>query len=123
MMKVVGEEGTSLEDYVIYLKSDFVDSVYMQQNSFDPVDAAVSTDRQRYIFDLLHKILSAGLAFAGKDEARSFFYQLRQKFLDWNGSEMTTDAFGTLEKELKTMLEERLTKEREPAVAAETTRE
>jgi len=123
MMKVVGEEGTSLEDYLIYLKSDFVDSVYMQQNSFDPVDAAVSTDRQRYIFDLLHKILSARLAFAGKDEARSFFYQLRQKFLDWNGSEMTTDAFGTLEKELKTMLEERLTKEREPAVAAETTRE
>jgi V/A-type H+-transporting ATPase subunit A len=123
MMKVVGEEGTSLEDYVIYLKSDFVDSVYMQQNSFDPVDAAVSTDRQRYIFDLLHKILSAGLAFAGKDEARSFFYQLRQKFLDWNGSEMKTDAFDTVEKELKAMLAERLTKERETAVAAETTRE
>ncbi|HPW47648.1 MAG TPA: V-type ATP synthase subunit A, partial [Rectinema sp.] len=36
MMKVVGEEGTSLEDYVIYLKSEFLDAVYLQQNSFDP---------------------------------------------------------------------------------------
>jgi len=46
MMKVVGEEGTSLEDYVVYLKSEFLDAVYLQQNSFDPVDAAVSPSRQ-----------------------------------------------------------------------------
>ena len=39
MMKVVGEEGTSLDDYVLYLKGEFLDSVYLQQNSFDPVDA------------------------------------------------------------------------------------
>jgi V/A-type H+-transporting ATPase subunit A len=113
MMKVVGEEGTSLDDYVIYLKSDFVDSVYLQQNSFDPVDAAVSTDRQRYIFDLLHNILSARLAFAKKDEARSFFYQLRQKFLDWNGSEMATDDFAEVEKELKKLLAGKVVPERE----------
>jgi V/A-type H+-transporting ATPase subunit A len=117
MMKVVGEEGTSLADYVIYLKSDFVDSVYLQQNSFDPVDAAVSTDRQRYIFDLLHAILSAGLAFSSKDEARSFFYQMRQKFLDWNGSEMATAQFGDLEKELRELLAGKLSREREPAAA------
>ena len=118
MMKVVGEEGTSLDDYVIYLKSDFVDSVYMQQNSFDPVDSAVSTDRQRYVFDLLHTLLSARFAFAGKDEARSFFYQLRQKFLDWNGSEMSTAAFGELEKELKELLAGKLAAERGLAAAA-----
>ncbi|MFH1310521.1 MAG: V-type ATP synthase subunit A, partial [Candidatus Omnitrophota bacterium] len=40
MMKVVGEEGTSLEDFVIFLKSDFFDNVYLQQNGFDKVDAA-----------------------------------------------------------------------------------
>jgi V/A-type H+-transporting ATPase subunit A len=123
MMKVVGEEGTSLDDYVIYLKSDFVDSVYMQQNSFDPVDAAVSTERQRYIFDLLHTILSARLAFTDKDEARSFFYQLRQRFLDWNGSEMATDTFGELEKELKELLAGKLAAERGLAAAAPLTSE
>ena len=48
MMKVVGEDGTTTEDYIEYLKSDFLDSVYMQQNSFDDVDAAVSVERQKY---------------------------------------------------------------------------
>ena len=87
MMKVVGEEGTSLDDYVVFLKSDFIDSVYLQQNSFDPVDAAVSTERQRYTFDFLFEIISAVLNFSDKEDARSYFNRLRQKYLDWNGAE------------------------------------
>src|SRR6202041_1644849 len=31
-MEVVGEEGTALEDLIIYLKSEFYDFVYLQQN-------------------------------------------------------------------------------------------
>ena len=41
MMTVVGEEGTSIDDFVIYLKAEFFDAVYLQQNAFDEVDAAV----------------------------------------------------------------------------------
>jgi V/A-type H+/Na+-transporting ATPase subunit A len=36
MMKVVGEEGTSMDDFLVYLKGEFLDAVYLQQNSFDP---------------------------------------------------------------------------------------
>ncbi len=107
MMKVVGEEGTSLEDYLIYLKSEFLDSAYLQQNAFDPVDAAVSTERQRHVFDLLFKILSAKLNLSSKEEARSFFYHLRQKFLDYNGAEWRSDEFFTIERELEEMLSEK----------------
>ena len=35
MMKVVGEEGTSIDDYVTYLKGEMLDAVYLQHNSFD----------------------------------------------------------------------------------------
>ncbi|MDZ7822282.1 MAG: hypothetical protein U5N26_11075 [Candidatus Marinimicrobia bacterium] len=38
-MMMVGEEGTSLEDFVFYLKSEYLDAACLQQNSFDPVDA------------------------------------------------------------------------------------
>jgi len=69
MMKVVGEEGTSLEDFVVYLKGNFLDAVYLQQNSFDPVDASVSVERQRHVFALLIEILGSSFAFSGKDEA------------------------------------------------------
>ena len=85
MMKVVGEEGTSLEDYIIYQKGDFVDYVYLQQNSFDPVDATVSVSRQKEVFSVLESILKADFELGDKKEARTFFNQLRQLFLDWNG--------------------------------------
>ena len=86
MMKVVGEEGTSLEDYVIYQKGEFLDAVYMQQNSFDPVDATVSVDRQISSFEILLDILRSDFALSDKKEARTFFNDLRQRFLDWNGT-------------------------------------
>jgi V/A-type H+-transporting ATPase subunit A len=100
MMKVVGEEGTSLEDYVLFLKGDFIDSVYLQQDSYDPVDAAVSTERQRHVFRLLFSILVARFDFAGKEAARGFFNQLRQKFLDYNGAAWQSAEFNGLEKEI-----------------------
>ena len=104
MMKVVGEEGTSLDDYIIFLKSEFFDDVYLQQNAFDPVDAATSKDRQRYIFDILLNVLMVDFELKVKDEARSYFYSLRQKFLDLNGSEIDSDEFKNLEKEIIEMI-------------------
>jgi V/A-type H+-transporting ATPase subunit A len=107
MMKVVGEEGTSLEDYVLYLKSEFFDSVYLQQNAFDPVDAATSAERQRYVFDVLLKILMIDYELEDNDKARSFINQLRQKFLDWNGIEWKSDNFYKIEKELLALVKEK----------------
>lgn len=107
MMKVVGEEGTSLEDYIINLKSEFLDSVYLQQNSFDPVDAAVSVERQNYVFDQLFEILGAKLEMEDKDDARHFFNQLRQYFIDWNYSEWDSDEFKDNEQKIKSLLEEK----------------
>jgi V/A-type H+-transporting ATPase subunit A len=101
MMKVVGEEGTSLDDYVIYLKGDFLDAVYFQQNSFDEVDAAVSPDRQKRTYNLVLKILASQFAFEDKNEARSWFNKLRQKFLDFNGSKEQSEKFVSLQKEIE----------------------
>jgi V/A-type H+-transporting ATPase subunit A len=101
MMKVVGEEGTSIEDYVIYLKGDLIDAVYFQQNSFDAVDAAVSPERQKYVFAILLMILASKFSFGDKGEARGWFNKLRQKFLDFNGSEWQGERFAGLEKEIR----------------------
>lgn len=94
MMKVVGEEGTSLDDYIVYLKGEFLDAVYLQQNSFDPVDAAVSPERQKNFFRLIIKILGANLGLKGKEEARTWFYEMRQAFLDVNGAAEGSVMYG-----------------------------
>jgi len=104
MMKVVGEEGTSIEDYVVYLKGELVDSVYFQQNSFDAVDAAVKPERQKYVFTKLLVVLASQFEFTDKNNARSWFNKLRQKFLDYNGSEWKSDRFDTIEAEIEKTL-------------------
>jgi V/A-type H+-transporting ATPase subunit A len=93
MMMVVGEEGTSLDDFVVYLKSEFLDAVYLQQNGFDEVDAATSPERQNYVTDKINAILRKEFSLEGKEQARSFFHDLRQKFIDWNYMEMDSEDF------------------------------
>lgn len=103
MMKVVGEEGTSIEDYTIYLKAELLDSVYLQQNSFDSVEANCTKERQRYVTDKLVYILGSEYALDNKDDARSFFNRMRQKFIDWNYTEFESEAFKKAEAEIDTM--------------------
>ena len=97
MMKVVGEEGTSISDYVVYLKSEMLDAVYLQQNSFDLTDANSTRERQCYVTDKLIKILGSEYALSEKDEARTFFNRLRQKFIDWNYEEFGSSSFKKVE--------------------------
>lgn len=100
MMKVVGEEGTTLADYITYLKSEMLDAVYLQQNSFDLVDANCGKERQRYVVDKLVYILGSSYGVGNKDEARSFFNNMRQKFIDWNYTEFKEDEFKKIEAEI-----------------------
>ena len=106
MMKVVGEEGTALEDYVTYLKSEMLDAVYLQQNSFDLVEANCGKARQRYVIDKLVRVLGSNYTLQSKDDARGFFNRMRQKFIDWNYTEFESDAFKKAEAEIDTLYAE-----------------
>lgn len=108
MMKVVGEEGTSLDDYIIYQKGELLDSVYLQQNSFDPVDAAVVVERQVETFDVLYDILMSNFAFDDKKDVRLFFNRVRQAFLDWNGTAQDDKAYSSRKDELITLYKEKV---------------
>ena len=100
MMKVIGEEGTTLSDYITYLKSEMLDAVYLQQNSFDLIEANCTTLRQRYVTDKLVYILGSNYAIESKDDARSFFNRMRQKFIDWNYTEFESESFKKAESEI-----------------------
>ena len=107
MMKVVGEEGTTTDDFILYLKSEFLDSVYFQQNSFDEVDAAVSVERQTYTFKRVLTVLGAKFALNDKDEARSYFNKMRQLFQDWNYSEWKGEKFNSIEAQIDQLYKEK----------------
>ena len=100
MMKVIGEEGTSLSDYVDYLKGEFFDFVYLQQNAFDPVDEATAKERQIYVFSFIYGILETKFNFVNKEEALHFFQKMRQLFRGWNSAPWQSEEFSRAEKGL-----------------------
>ncbi len=111
MMKVVGEEGTSQEDFTMFLKGDFFDNVYLQQNAFDEVDAATDAVRQKYVFKKTAGILKTEINFTDKTEARTFFNNLRHKYIDWNYKAWDSKEFKSQEKEIDDLIREETKKE------------
>ncbi|MFC1510748.1 V-type ATP synthase subunit A, partial [Candidatus Omnitrophota bacterium] len=67
MMKVIGEEGTSTNEFVDFLKGEFFDAVYLQQNAFDKVDEATTADRQKSVYSLVESIIDQEMQFDDKD--------------------------------------------------------
>ncbi len=101
MMMVIGEEGTSAEDYTLYQKGELLDAAYLQQNSFDPVDAACEPERQIREFTVMYDILTQSYTIEDKNEIRMFFNELRQKFLDWHTIPFRTEEFDQKEREIQ----------------------
>ncbi len=104
MMKVVGEEGISTEEFIEYLKGEFLDAVYLQQNAFDKTDEATAADRQRHVYNILEEIIDAEFQLDNKDNARKFFQQLRQTFITWNSTAFNSQEFKEKEQDIRSRI-------------------
>lgn len=84
MITVVGEEGTTMEDFTLMLKSDFFDASYLQQNAFDAIDGATPRERQCFVLDKVMEVIDLDFGFRDKDEARAVMLKIGGLFRDWN---------------------------------------
>jgi V/A-type H+-transporting ATPase subunit A len=100
-MEVVGEEGTNLDDMVIFLKSELYDFSYLQQNAFDKEDSYCPLKRQISLFNLVNKVFDTRFDFKSHDTARSFFLTLQNAIKNMNfmpfDSDRYFEAFGKIE--------------------------
>jgi V/A-type H+-transporting ATPase subunit A len=106
MMKVVGEEGTSIDDFVLHLKAEYLDAAYLQQDAFDAVDGASPAERQQHVFTVLCGVLETPMRFEDKEAARRFFHQLTQTTKDWNRIDMAAGEFKSAQEKLESMVTE-----------------
>lgn len=108
MMKVIGEEGTALTDFVEYLKGEFFDFVYLQQNAFDAIDESTRDERQKYVFGFIYSnVFEKDFTFTDKEAARHFFHSLRQSFKGWNSSDFESEEFRRIEREIISAIAEK----------------
>lgn len=83
-MEVVGEEGTAIQDMIVYLKAELYDFSYLQQNAFDKEDAYCPLKRQIKLFVLINKIFDMNFEFSTHDDARQYFLSLQNKVKNMN---------------------------------------
>lgn len=92
-IEVVGEEGISMEDMEIFLKSELYDFCYLQQNAFDAEDCYCPFDRQIELFSLMNHIFNSRFCFDCPDNARSFFLELQSKIKTLNGQKFLSEEY------------------------------
>lgn len=92
-MEVVGQEGISLSDFVIYLKSELYEICYLQQNAFDKVDCYCPLKRQIELFKEMQDIFDAKMFFETHDEARDYFLILQNMIKNLNYIEYGTKIY------------------------------
>lgn len=92
-MEVVGEEGISIHDMILFLKSELYEFSYLQQNAFDKEDAYCPLKRQIALFDLIQKIFDSELSFQDSDEARNFFLGLQNEIKNMNFMPFDSDGY------------------------------
>jgi V/A-type H+-transporting ATPase subunit A len=103
-MDVVGEEGTSLPDFIKSLKAEFIDAVYLQQNAFDDVDAYNTMERQVYVFKKITQVLQKEITAKDKDDARQIFFRLTALIRNWNSSKWESEDFKKYEEQINEFL-------------------
>lgn len=103
-MEVIGEEGTALDDFIIYLKAELYDFSYLQQNAFDQEDAYCPLDRQLILFGLICRIFEMPFHFESHDEARGFFLKLQNNLKNMNFTAYDSDPYKQILSEVENML-------------------
>jgi V/A-type H+-transporting ATPase subunit A len=99
-MQVTGEEGISLDDFVTWQKSVFVDMVYLQQDAFDAVDAAMPAARQMESFATVKQIAGSDFFFDDREQARDFFTRLTGHYKNLNYSPQDSSDYAKYREEI-----------------------
>lgn len=107
-MEVVGEEGTALEDMIVYLKAELYDFSYLQQNAFDKEDAYCPLDRQIILFRLINKIFDTHFKFLSHDEARQFFLKLQNHIKNLNFMAFDSEPYRKAWSEIEEMIRHKI---------------
>lgn len=92
-MEVVGEEGITIDDLVVYLKGELYDFAYLQQNAFDKEDTYCPLKRQIVLFDLIQRLFKTSFSFESYDEAREFFLTLQGEIKNMNFMPFETEGY------------------------------
>jgi V/A-type H+-transporting ATPase subunit A len=103
-INILGDDGVPTEYHVLYWKSEFIDFVLLQQDSFDKIDANTPIERQKYIVDLVINVCRAEWEFDNFNDVSDYFKKLINAARQMNFSVFKSDKFHQYQEEFSEIL-------------------
>jgi V/A-type H+-transporting ATPase subunit A len=103
-INILGDDGVPTEYHVVFWKSEFIDFVLLQQDSFDKIDSNTSLERQEYIMDLVINVCRADWEFDDFNDVADYFKKLINAARQMNFSEFKSDKFHRYQEEFSNLV-------------------
>ena len=120
MMQVTGEEGTTIEDFLTWQKSVFLDMVFLQQDAYDPVDSSMPLERQKRSFDMVKAVVEADFDIDDRDVAQDFFTRLISLYKNLNYSPDDSAEYARYLRDIEDLVDSKRMKVAAPEEEADT---
>ncbi len=106
-INILGDDGVPIDYHMRYWKSEVFDYVILQQDAFDNIDSSTPIQRQKYMMDLIMRIVKEDYTFESFEEVNEYFRRMINILKQMNYSEYESKEFINFEKELEKILDER----------------
>ncbi|MBO7190148.1 MAG: V-type ATP synthase subunit A [Alistipes sp.] len=109
-INILGDDGVPVEYHERFWKSELLDSVILQQDAFDNIDANCPIERQKMMYNMVLDICRKSFDFAGFEECSKFFKELIYLFRQMNYSEWKSEQFDNFRTQIEALVNSKLAK-------------
>ena len=109
-INILGDDGVPVEYHERFWKSELLDSVILQQDAFDNIDANCPIERQKMMYNMVLDICRKSFDLENFDECSKFFKQLIYTFRQMNYSEWKSEQFERFRAEIEALVNDKLAK-------------
>ncbi len=109
-INILGDDGVPVEYHERFWKSELVDSVILQQDAFDSIDANCPIERQQMMYNMVLGICRKSFDLADFEECSKFFKELIYMFRQMNYSEWKSEQFDSFKAKIEALVNEKLAK-------------
>ena len=109
-INILGDDGVPVEYHERFWKSELLDSVILQQDAFDNIDANCPIERQKMMYNMVLDICRKSFDFGVFDECSKFFKELIYLFRQMNYSEWKSEQFDNYRSQIEALVNSKLAK-------------
>lgn len=107
-INILGDDGVPIEYHERFWKSELIDFVILQQDSFDEIDASTPLTRQQYMLSEVLKVCEHQFEFSHFEEVMAFYKSLINIYKQMNYSKFQSQTFVDFENQIKSAINNRI---------------